>query len=156
MQNRLPVFGVKIGYRWRNAQRAIGCCPRSKLRVSACKMFMCYSLHQAQFVGMTFANFLSAVVVIIAAAFLAGPAAAKQECLSAKDSREMVLSGHLLEPLQVMKNLTSLSRSEPVSIKLCRWDSVYIYDVTLLHRDGKLLRVFVDAISGKTVNPKPE
>ena len=105
---------------------------------------------------MTFANCLSAVAVMVVAAFMAGPVAAKQECPSAKESREMVVASHLLEPLQVMKNLTSLSRSEPVSIKLCRWDSVYIYDVTLLHKDGKLLRVFVDAISGKTVNPKPE
>lgn len=156
MQKRSPAFGVKTGYRCQNALRVIGRCPDLKLRGPACKMFMCYSLRRVQFVVMTFANCLSAVAVMVAAAFMAGPVAAKQECLSAKESREMVVASHLLEPLQVMKNLTSLSRSEPVSIKLCRWDNVYIYDVTLLHKDGKLLRVFVDAISGKTVNPKPE
>lgn len=153
---RLPVFGVGIACLWRNVQRAIGRCQDLNLRGRACEMFMSYSLRRVQFVFMTFTNCLSAATLLVVASLMATPAAAKQECLSARDSREMVATNHLLEPLQVMKNLTSLSRSEPVSIKLCRWDATYIYDVTLLHRDGKLLRVFVDAISGKTVNPKPE
>lgn len=101
-------------------------------------------------------RYAMAAALACVAALIAFPAAAKQECLSAKESREVVVQSHLLEPLQVMKTLTALSRSEPVSIKLCRWDTTYIYDVMLLHKDGKLLRVFVDAVGGKTLNPKPE
>jgi len=37
---------------------------------------------------------------------------------------------------------------------LCRSGENLTYEVVLLHRDGRLLRIFVDAVSGKTVNPK--
>lgn len=80
-------------------------------------------------------------------------ASGKLECLSPKEARDVSGANHLLDSLQVMKNMSSLSRAEPVSIKLCKSDNSYIYEVMLLHREGKLLRVLVDAVSGKTVNP---
>lgn len=97
-----------------------------------------------------------AVVTALTSCVGAVEAAPRRACLAPYEARQIVASQHLIEPLQVMRAMGSLSRAEPVSIKLCDWGQAYVYEVILLHREGRLLRVFVDGITGKTVSPKPE
>jgi|GEM_PF-1758430 len=99
------------------------------------------------------------VLAILGAMFLnisPGIAVPKQACLNVRDARAIVTAKHLIEPFQVMKSVGALSRAEPVSIRLCNWEETFVYEVVLLHPQGRLLRVFVDGITGKTVSPKPE
>ncbi len=75
--------------------------------------------------------------------------AAKPACLNAAETREMVKSRHLLEPFAALKFAGAQRKAEALSAKLCRTGDDFIYEITLLHRDGRLVHVEMDAGSGK-------
>jgi hypothetical protein len=66
--------------------------------------------------------------------------AAKPACLNAAETRETVKSRHLLEPFAALKFAGAQRKAEALSAKLCRIGDDYIYEITLLHRDGRLVR----------------
>jgi uncharacterized membrane protein YkoI len=39
-------------------------------------------------------------------------------------------------------------QTEPLRSRLCRWNDRFVYEMVLLRRDGKVVRVFIDAIDG--------
>ena len=75
-------------------------------------------------------------------------------CIPPREAKEIVASKHVLAPFEVMNAMSTLARADPVTIRLCRSGETLIYEVVLLHRDGRLLRIYVDAVTGKTINPK--
>jgi hypothetical protein len=75
--------------------------------------------------------------------------AAKPACLNAAETRETVKSRHLLEPFAALKFAGAQRKAEALSAKLCRIGDDFIYEITLLHRDGRLVHVEMEAGSGK-------
>ncbi len=81
-------------------------------------------------------------------------AAAKKICLSAAETREQIKASHLIEPFAALKFAAQHFKSEALSAKLCRNDDDYVYEIALLHRDGKFFRAHVSAQTGKLVELK--
>ena len=75
--------------------------------------------------------------------------AAKPVCLNAAETREMVKSRRLLEPFAALKFAGAQRKAEALSAKLCRSGDDFFYEITLLHRDGRLVHVEMEAGSGK-------
>jgi hypothetical protein len=75
--------------------------------------------------------------------------AARPACLNAAETRDTVKSRHLLEPFAALKFAGAQRKAEPLSAKLCRIGDDFIYEITLLHRDGRLVHVEMEAGSGK-------
>jgi hypothetical protein len=75
--------------------------------------------------------------------------AAKPVCLSAAETREMVKSHRLLEPFAALKFAGAQRKAEALSARLCRTGDDFIYEITLLHRDGRLMHVEMEAATGK-------
>ena len=75
--------------------------------------------------------------------------AAKPACLNAAETRETVKSRHLLEPFAALKAAGAQRKAEALSAKLCRTGEDFIYEITLLHRDGRLVHVEMEAGTGK-------
>ena len=75
--------------------------------------------------------------------------AAKPACLNAAETREMVKSRRLLEPFAALKFAGAQRKAEALSAKLCRSGDDFFYEITLLHRDGRLVHVDMEAGSGK-------
>ena len=75
--------------------------------------------------------------------------AAKPACLNAAETREMVKSRRLLEPFAALKFAGAQRKAEALSAKLCRTGDDFFYEITLLHRDGRLVHVDMEAGSGK-------
>jgi uncharacterized membrane protein YkoI len=75
-----------------------------------------------------------------------------RSCLLPAEAREAIAVHRLSEPFQVMRSAATLMRAEAVGERLCRWNEQYVYVITLLRRDGRVIRLFVDAASGKTVD----
>jgi hypothetical protein len=75
--------------------------------------------------------------------------AAKPACLNAAETRETVKSRHLLEPFAALKSAGAQRKAEALSARLCRTGEDFIYEITLLHRDGRLVHVEMEAGSGK-------
>lgn len=77
--------------------------------------------------------------------------AAKPSCLNAADTREQVKAHKLLEPYAALKSAAQQRKAEALSAKLCVTGDDYVYEITLLHRDGRLIHVQVDAATGKLI-----
>jgi hypothetical protein len=78
--------------------------------------------------------------------------AAKPTCLNAADTRETVRGRHFLEPYAALKSAAAQRKAEALSAKLCHTGDEFFYEITLLHHDGRLVRVRVDAATGKTAS----
>jgi hypothetical protein len=76
-------------------------------------------------------------------------AAAKPACLNAAETREMVKSRRLLEPFAALKFAGAQHKAEALSARLCRTGDDFVYEITLLHRDGRLVHVEMEAATGK-------
>jgi len=83
------------------------------------------------------------------------PPAVKGVCLTTGETREEIKSHHLLEPFVALKSAEkAVGKAEALSAKLCRLGEEYVYEIALLHRDGRLVHVVMGAVSGKIVNTR--
>jgi uncharacterized membrane protein YkoI len=73
----------------------------------------------------------------------------KPVCLDAADTREQVKAHKLIEPYAALKSAARERKAEALSAKLCASGDDFVYEITLLHRDGRLIRVQMDAGTGK-------
>lgn|GEM_PF-1187449 len=75
--------------------------------------------------------------------------ATKPVCLNAAETRELVKSRRLLEPFAALKFAAAQRKAEALSARLCRTGDDFIYEITLLHRDGRVVHVEMEAATGK-------
>jgi hypothetical protein len=75
----------------------------------------------------------------------------KPVCLSVAETREQVKANRLLEPFVALKTAAAQRQAEALSARLCHADDKFIYEITLLHRDGRLSHVDLEADSGKLI-----
>ena len=82
------------------------------------------------------------------------PASVKPVCLGAEDTREEVKAHKLIEPYAALKAAAQVRKAEALSAKLCTNGDDFVYVITLLHHDGRLTHVQMEAGTGKLV-PHP-
>jgi len=82
-------------------------------------------------------------------------AAVKPVCLGASETRDAVKAHKLLEPFVALKFAAQQRKAEALSAKLCHAGDEFIYEITLLHRDGRLTRVQMEAGTGKLISRPP-
>jgi uncharacterized membrane protein YkoI len=78
-------------------------------------------------------------------------AGGKRTCLTAAETREQIKASHFIEPFAALKFASQHFKSEALSAKLCRIDDDYLYEISLLHRDGKYFHEHISALTGKIV-----
>ena len=83
------------------------------------------------------------------------PAAVKPVCLSASETRDEVKAHKLIEPFVALKSAAQQRKAEALSARLCHTGDEFIYEITLLHRDGRLARVQMEAGTGKMIVRAP-
>ena len=83
------------------------------------------------------------------------PAALRPTCLSASETRDEVKARKLLEPFAALKFAAQQRKAEALSAKLCHSGDEFIYEITLLHRDGRLTHVQMEAGTGKLLARPP-
>ncbi|MGD0640422.1 MAG: PepSY domain-containing protein [Roseiarcus sp.] len=80
--------------------------------------------------------------------------AIKRACLPPGETREEVKTHHLLEPYTVLKSAAAQFKAEAISAKLCHLGDEFVYEIALLHRDGRLVHVVVNAATGKLLGAR--
>lgn len=83
--------------------------------------------------------------------------APERACLTAAQAREIVAARRLAEPFRVMQTTARHFQAEALRARLCRRKDELVYEITLLRRDGRVIHVSLNAVSGKivrTVNAK--
>lgn len=79
------------------------------------------------------------------------PPPGPRKCYSAAETRERVVSANLREPFALMRKASAMTQAEALAGKLCRWNDIDIYDISLLRRDGALIHVYMNAATGAVV-----
>ena len=55
-----------------------------------------------------------------------------------------------------MRKAAARAQAEAIGAKLCRRSADLVYEINLLRRDGRVIRIFIDAKTGQTIGPKSE
>jgi hypothetical protein len=83
----------------------------------------------------------------------AGPSAATEpvlpQCFSTAQTREQILLHKLAEPFASMQTAARSAQGDPIGARLCRVDENFVYEVSLLRRDGRLIKIFINAATGE-------
>ncbi|MGD0720791.1 MAG: PepSY domain-containing protein [Roseiarcus sp.] len=88
-------------------------------------------------------------------AFAQSPPTVKGVCFPTTETREEIRIHRLLEPFVALKSAEkSVGKAEALSAKLCRLGEEYVYEIALLHRDGRLVHVVMNAVTGKPTNTR--
>ena len=102
------------------------------------------------------ANFFVAIVLALATvgaaagpALAEAPVAVKRVCFATSETREEIKAHHLVEPFVALKSASAAVKAEALSAKLCRLGEEFVYEIALLHRDGRLVHVVMNAVTGK-------
>ncbi|QGM46383.1 PepSY domain-containing protein [Methylocystis heyeri] len=78
------------------------------------------------------------------------------ECFSIAETRREIAQHKLADPFPSMQAAGVLVQAEPLSARLCRSGEVFLYEISLLRRDGRIVKTLVDALTGKPRPPRPE
>jgi hypothetical protein len=78
-------------------------------------------------------------------------ASAKRVCVPENETREEIKSHHLLEPFVVLKAASASLKAEALRARLCQIGDEFVYEITLLHRDGHVVHAVMSAVTGKRI-----
>jgi hypothetical protein len=78
----------------------------------------------------------------------------RSDCLSTSEIRDAMAARKILEPMAAVRSAVRLTHSEPLRSQLCRSkDGLQLqYEMTLLRRDGKVVRVVLNAVNGALIS----
>jgi uncharacterized membrane protein YkoI len=102
-------------------------------------------------------------LAVICAGFVAGgwfcggakaQPAQEMECYSTAETREKIAAQGLSEPFRSMQKAAARFEAQALAAKLCRRDDNFVYEISLLRRDGRIVRSQFDAKTGKIIESK--
>lgn len=71
-------------------------------------------------------------------------------CFNATETREKITTHRLAAPFQALR--VGRQQGEALRAKLCKWkQDEFVYEIFVLRRDGRIVRVFMNAQSGQAV-----
>jgi hypothetical protein len=79
----------------------------------------------------------------------AEPAPPPLQCFSTAQTREHIILYKLVEPFASMLAVARAVQGDPIGVRLCRIGDEFIYEISLLRHDGHVMKILVDAATGK-------
>ena len=81
-----------------------------------------------------------------------GPAEAQGDrvraCMLPREAREVLIQERLVAPFRALGEAMRSGPGEVVGVQLCRLADNFVYDVTMLQREGRVVHVLIDARRG--------
>jgi uncharacterized membrane protein YkoI len=93
-----------------------------------------------------------ATIVLAAIAAACVPAGAQSSCFSPDETREMVPRHGLIPLNDVVRSARGTSAADLISARLCETQGNLVYMIAMLGRDGKVMRLTVDARTGDVIH----
>ena len=72
-------------------------------------------------------------------------------CMSPAAARDVLIAQKFVAPFRAVGEASRTQGGETVGLQLCLSGDTFVYDVTLLKRDGRVSHTLVDARSGTVV-----
>ncbi|VTZ28574.1 conserved hypothetical protein [Methylocella tundrae] len=105
--------------------------------------------------GVLISSLVQLTCVGFCVAALAQPLEGRR-CFSTGETREKIGANELSEPFRAMQKAAARLQAEALGAKLCRWSDAFVYEISLLRRDGRIIRTYVDAKTGQIIETKNE
>ena len=77
-------------------------------------------------------------------------------CVPRPRARELFFEKGLVPPIRAMRRAAELTGAEPIDIQLCSFHGGFVYDVTLLGRDGPVTHRLMSATTGAPLGERPK
>jgi hypothetical protein len=77
------------------------------------------------------------------------PAPPHAQCFSTAQTRERIEAHRLVDPFACMRAAAREHQGEALGARLCHIDDLFLYEISLLRPDGRILRLLFDAATGK-------
>jgi hypothetical protein len=74
-------------------------------------------------------------------------------CVSPGQARDILITQRLVAPFRAFGEAMRSGDGEVVGLQLCRLNEDFVYDVTLLRRDGRVVHFLVNARNGVPLAP---
>lgn len=71
------------------------------------------------------------------------------QCFTMAQARGKMEAHKLADPFRSMREAALRLQGEPLGARLCQLGEELIYEISLLRRDGHIVRIHVDAFSGR-------
>ncbi|WP_036296843.1 PepSY domain-containing protein [Methylosinus sp. PW1] len=71
------------------------------------------------------------------------------QCLPIAETRQLISDRRLGDPFALMQAASVAAHAEPINAKLCREHEELVYEISLLRRDGRVVRIYLDAATGQ-------
>ena len=76
-------------------------------------------------------------------------APARLQCFTMAQARSKMEAQKLADPFRCMRDVALRLQAEPLGARLCQLGEGLIYEISLLRRDGHIVKILVDAFSGR-------
>ena len=77
---------------------------------------------------------------------------AAPHCLNPAETREALSQSKFADPAAALRSAAAVAHADPLRSRLCRLKDDFVYEITLLRRDGKVMRVLIKAEDGSLVD----
>jgi len=71
------------------------------------------------------------------------------QCLPVAETRQLIADRRLGDPFALMQAASLAAHAEPINARLCRDLDELVYEISLLRRDGRVVRIYLDAVTGQ-------
>ncbi len=71
------------------------------------------------------------------------------QCFSTAQTREKIEAHRLVDPFACMRAAAHDQNGEALGARLCRREEAFIYEISVLRADGRLVKLVYDATTGK-------
>ena len=92
---------------------------------------------------------LAATAAAACSARAEDPPPAHMQCFTMAQARGKIEAHKLADPFRSMREAAVRLQGEPLGAKLCQLGEGLIYEISLLRRDGHIVKIRVDAFSGR-------
>ena len=74
-------------------------------------------------------------------------------CMTTTQARDILIDQKLIAPFRALGEGARSAQGDAVGLQLCRLTDQFVYDVTVLRRDGRVVHALVDARTGQPMAP---
>jgi hypothetical protein len=97
----------------------------------------------------TLSKILALLVAIPSSALAWGADRPAFQCLPIAETRQLIADRRLGDPFALMQAASLAAHAEPINARLCRDHDELVYEISLLRRDGRVMRIYLDAATGQ-------
>ncbi|MCC3244697.1 hypothetical protein LG047_05075 [Methylocystis sp. WRRC1] len=80
----------------------------------------------------------------------------RPQCFSTTQTREKIEKHKLTDPFTCMRAEAAKLNGEPIGARLCRLAEIFIYEISVLQPDGRVVKIHVDATTGRPHSGRKE